>query len=1085
MQNLSKGALRLFLITLILAAPGIFKVTHSQAITVSGISENPITVNFKNSSLREAMDEIRKKSGLGIIYNDSDLPAEIRVSYQVQNKPVREVLDHLFKNTQLGYKEYKGSLVIYVKESSGQKKTNNLGSLLGTLSNAETGEVLIGATVLIIGTAWGSTTDVDGRYSIKNIPVGNYQLAISYIGYENAIVRDVKIEGGETIALDYKLKPSTTQLQDVEIIGDKALSGNVVETNEISMVNQIKASSSIITGISAQQIARSVDQDAGQVARRLPGVAVLNNFVNIRGMHERYNLTYLNGMVAPSSETDTRAFSYDLLPSSMIDKMTVYRSPAPELLADWAGGAIKIETKNTSIARQIEVNFSTWFRPGSSFEDYHTYEGGKRDWLGRDDGTRALPGGFPETGQIPAGGFADVEEGAFDPRAENNFTAEQLAQNVALGRKMYSRWNLQKASHGLDYRGGINYYDAVKLGKMRLSNLTSLSTTQAMQIIHQDFAPQAAGFTRDGNNVAGKYFRDTISQIQARWSVVQNLRLDINPRHFLEAKGLYNQLGTDETLVRDGYVGRDADVGLGYQTRVLYTYRSRAVLATQLAGSHSLGKNENHVIQWAGGYGYSEDNTPAQRLLKLEPLNPDDPVALRSLNDNPGYGETLQNSHYYTLAFEKNYTFSLDYVSRLPEGYFFKIGAFNEIKDRNVDARKIVFGNLFRNGADGSPLTQWNADEMFSMDRYLDDGSGTFIYDNQYLNGQFSVSSSIIGLYGAVNIPLLNKKLNIYGGVRYEGQDLLLESPASITNPAQVYTDRYLFYWLPSVNVSYNFTDKVLLRGAYGKTLNRPNFRELMPYLVQDPKLDRTLRGDSSLVDAEIHNFDLRLEYYPGEGEFISLGAYYKKLSNAIEPYIERQGNSTEIVNPSNTPEATVFGVEAEVRKSLGFLPWRWARHFSVISNVALLKSKVQYQDSLFSLQNSDFRMFSRPLEGTASFVINAGIYYDHEEWGTKISALYNVLGQRLILAPTSLFPAYYEMPRHVIDLTVRQRITKHIEMRAGVQDILNQPVRRYADYDRNEYWSRHDRSKWPYKDWMFQEFRPGSYYMMGVNFTF
>jgi outer membrane receptor for ferrienterochelin and colicin len=95
------------------------------------------------------------------------------------------------------------------------------------------------------------------------------------------------------------------------------------------------------------------------------------------------------------------------------------------------------------------------------------------------------------------------------------------------------------------------------------------------------------------------------------------------------------------------------------------------------------------------------------------------------------------------------------------------------------------------------------------------------------------------------------------------------------------------------------------------------------------------------------------------------------------------------------------------------------------------------------------------------------------------------VLGQRLILAPTSLFPAYYEMPRHVIDLTVRQRITKHIEMRAGVQDILNQPVRRYADYDRNEYWSRHDRSKWPYKDWMFQEFRPGSYYMMGVNFTF
>jgi outer membrane receptor protein involved in Fe transport len=1085
MQNLLKGAVRLFLIAIILTAPGPFKVTHSQAATVSRISENPITVNFQNISLRDAMDEIRKKSGMGIIYNDRDLPVEIRVNYQAQNKPVREVLDHLLKDTQLGYKEYKGSLVIYVKEPSGQTKTNNLGSLQGTLSNAETGEVLIGATVLIIGTAWGNTTDVDGRYSIKSIPAGNYQLAISYIGYEDAIIRDVKIDAGQAATLDYKLKPSTTQLQDIEIIGDKALSGNVVETNEVSMVNQIKASNSIITGISAQQIARSVDQDAGQVARRLPGVAVLNNFVNIRGMHERYNLTYLNGMVAPSSETDTRAFSYDLLPSGMIDKMTVYRSPAPELLADWAGGAIKIETKNTSIARQIEVNFSTWFRPGSGFEDYNTYEGGKRDWLGSDDGTRDLPDGFPETGQIPAGGFNDVTENAADTRAENNFTAEQLAQNAALGRKMYDRWNLKKASHGLDYRGGINYYDAVKLGKMRLSNLTSLSTTQSMQIIHQDFAPEAAGFTKDGSSVAGKYFRDTISQVQARWSVVQNLRLDINPRHFLEVKGLYNQLGIDETLVRDGYVGRDTDVGLGYQTSVLYTYRSRAVLATQLAGSHNLGKNENHVIQWTGGYGYSADNTPAQRLLRLEPLyDLNDPAEPRFLGDSPGYGETLHNSHYYTLAFEKNYTFSLDYKVGLPKGYFVKMGAFNEIKDRNVDARKIVFGGLSKDGADGNPLTQWHADEMFSADRHLDDGSGTFIYDSKYLNGQFDVSSSIVGLYGAVNIPLFNKKINIYAGVRYEGQDLLLESPASVSNPAQVYTDRYLFYWLPSVNVSYNFTDKILLRAAYGKTLNRPNFRELMPYLVQDPRLDRILKGDSSLIDAEIHNVDLRLEYYPGEGEFISLGAYYKNLSNAIEPYVKREGDQ-ERVNFSNTPGATVFGVEAEMRKSLSFLPWRWAQRFSVISNVALLKSEVQYRDSLFNLQNSDFRMFSRPLEGTASFVINAGIYYDHEEWGTKISALYNVLGQRLVLAPTSLFPAYYEMPRHVIDLTVRQRLTKYIEVRAGVQDILNQPVRRYADYDRNEYWSRHDRTKWPYKDWMFQEFRPGSYYMMGVNFTF
>jgi outer membrane receptor protein involved in Fe transport len=1062
MQKLLKVALRPLVLTAVLAVTEICFGTHAQAISRSSISDTPITVNFQGKLLRDALDEIRQKSGLGIIYNDGDLPENFRVSYKTQNAPVKDVLQQLLKDTRLTFKEHKGNIVIYIREQATEKRTTGSGSLQGNLTDAETGEPLIGATVLLIGTALGGSTNAEGRYAVNNVPEGIYDLGVSYIGYETGIVRGIKILPGQITTIDHKLKISATQLQDIEIIGDKALSGNVVETNEVSMVNEIKASSLIITGISAQQIARSVDQDAAQVARRLPGVAVLNNFVNIRGMHERYNLTYLNGMVAPSSETDTRAFSYDLLPSGMIDKMTVYRSPAPELLADWAGGVIKIETKNTSIARQIEVNFSTWYRPGSSGDDYYTYSGGKRDWLAQDDGTRALPDGFPAQGQIPPPG---------------------TAENSTWGSRMYNKWSLQKARYGLDYRGGINYYDAWKLGKMRLSNLTSLSTTQAMQVIHQDFVPKEEGYDKEGYLLLGRHFKDTVSQVQARWSAVQNLTLHINPRHRIEAKGLFNQLATDETLVRDGFDALGGDLGqYGYQTRIIYTYRSRSVLATQLAGNHSMGENDRHNIQWAAGYGYSKDDIPAQRMLNLAPdiSQYDDPHAKRYIHG--GDPTSFMNGHYNTHAREKNYTISLDYTGKLAGGAFVKAGAFNEVKERDQDARFIRFNGMPARDEAGNPFTQWNADEMYSAAQYGEDGSGIDITDGG-LAGLFNVRANLIGVYAAVNIPLFNKKLNIYGGVRYEGQDLFLTEPGQPGEEDLVDTDRYLYYWLPSVNVSWNLTDKVLLRGAYGKTLNRPNFREMMPFGVRDFRLDRTFLGDSSLMDAEIHNFDLRLEYYPAEGEFISAGAFYKNLSNAIEPYVEVFGQSERIFF-NNTPESVVYGAEVEVRKSLNMLPWRWAQRFSVISNLALLKSEVKFQDNLFGKLTEDFRIFSRPLEGTASYVVNAGLYYDHETSGTKVSLLYNVLGQRLILAPTKDFPAYYEMPRHALDISVRQRITKYMELRAGVQDVLNQAVRRYADYDRNEYWSRNERSKWPYKDWMFQRFKPGSYFTLGLNVT-
>jgi outer membrane receptor protein involved in Fe transport len=1055
--------------------------SYGQHLASDQLKDRKISISLIGASLESALTTISKESGWGIVFDHADVSEHTTVTVSEKNISVQDAVKRVLASTLLAFREQGNTIVIYKMIPAKQSTT---GVISGFLKDSNTNEVLIGASVKVVGTTQGATTDINGWFSIK-LPSGTYQLALSYIGYETMIVRDVTVQSAQTVTVNYKLKESAMQLQAIEIIGNRALAGNVVQSNEVSLINEIKTSSLIVTGISAQQIARSVDQDAGDVARRLPGVAVLNNFVNIRGMHERYNLTFLNGMVAPSAEADRRAFSYDLMPSNMIDKMTVYRSPGPELLGDWAGGVIKIDTKNTAIARQLEANFSTWYRPGSNFSDYYTYQGGNRDWLGVDDGTRALPHAFPAQGEVPAGGYNDVD---FDNqlRDESKLALEDLAANAALGRQLYNNWNLQRATSGLDYRAGINYYDAWNIKKMRLSNLTSINTTQATQIIFQDFAPLRRINNSGSSQLQGRYYNDTISQRMARWGILQNLALSISPSHTIEAKALYNQMGIDETLVRDGF--DDLDQNAQFERRILYTYRSRSVLSTQLTGLHTM---ESNIFKWTVGYAYSGESIPAQREMMLIPEildNPDLPKYLASR----GGGFSTVSSLFYNDSNEKNFTYSLDYEKKFPSGFFVRAGFFNEVKSREQDGRMIAVIN--DSPAREPDLTEFSADRAYSNDQFLDDGSGVFIYDNYYLSGLFDVEAMLRTGYAAINVPLFTRKLNVYAGVRYEGQDLVMTAPGTFGDfynfvnekPAgSPVIDRYLYYWLPSVNTSWSFSENLLLRLAYGRTLNRPNFRELMPFSINDPRLQQAVVGNATLQDAHIDNIDLRLEHYPGEGQFISLGAFYKSLENAIEPYVNPEGNRIQQFF-ANTPRATVYGLEAEVRKSLNFTPW--AKGLSLILNAAVQRSKVEFQDGLLVGGGDNiaenFNTNTRPLEGTAPYVINAGLYYDIDKWGTKFSAMYNVLGQRLVFAGTPIFPETYERPRHVLDLTIRQRINKTIELRAGVQDILNQQLMRYRDYDRNQRWSQGERSKWPYKDYVFQQFRPGSYYMLGVNVT-
>ncbi len=97
------------------------------------------------------------------------------------------------------------------------------GTLRGTVKDAETGQVLVGATVFIVGTYKGTYTTDGGRFVIQGIKPGDYSVKFSYVGYAEKIYRGVSISAGENERIDVELASSIQTLGEVEIVGEPTL----------------------------------------------------------------------------------------------------------------------------------------------------------------------------------------------------------------------------------------------------------------------------------------------------------------------------------------------------------------------------------------------------------------------------------------------------------------------------------------------------------------------------------------------------------------------------------------------------------------------------------------------------------------------------------------------------------------------------------------------------------------------------------------------------------------------------------------------------------------------------------------------
>ena len=318
----------------------------------------------------------------------------------------------------------------------------------------------------------------------------------------------------------------------------------------------------------------------------------------------------------------------------------------------------------------------------------------------------------------------------------------------------------------------------------------------------------------------------------------------------------------------------------------------------------------------------------------------------------------------------------------------------------------------------------------------------------------------------------INELLTISGGARFEHNTQELTS--TTYDGRKVNVNNPLLSVLPSINVSYDLSERALVRGGWSNTVNRPEFRELAPFSFYDFSTNNVLFGNDSLVTATVQNVDLRYEFYPSGTEIISAGVFFKQFTDPIEMYFVPGAGSggTRNFTYRNAPSANAIGVEVEARQSLDLLfPKGYLSHMGVLLNGALIRSQVQLGDEAKGQEQE------RPLMGQSPYVLNAGLYFNDTDRKLQYNILYNVCGRRLVSVGSVGFSDVYEMPRHSLDVTLSKGLGEHFEVKIGAQDVLAQRVRCIQDSNANGSIDDVDEE--------VTSFQPGRYFTAGFSYRF
>jgi hypothetical protein len=840
--------------------------------------------------------------------------------------------------------------------------------------------------------------------------------------------------------IDIAMKENTTTLEGVKI------SVAMRSDTESAMVGTVKLAPQVTSGVSAAQISKSPDRNASEVVRRVPGITIIEErFVIVRGLSQRYNNAWINGLAVPSTETDSRAFSFDLIPSSQLDNLLVYKSPSPEIPGDFSGGFVKITTKGIPNENGMEFSYSTGFNFKTQFNDFFINPGSGTDFLGFDAGKRPLGKDFPD-------------------RLGNITDRAEITRLTRTG--FNNDWRIKKTTPLPDQRISFSLARRFRTesGKT-IGNITAINYSNTFKSTTGIENVRYGTYDTDADKPAAlKDYTDDQYSNDVRLGAMHNWSFLLNRTNRIEFKNLFNLLGRNRLTQR---VGTSVVSGTYHQEQTEMLYSSRLTYTGQFSGTHDF--ENGSTLDWNAGYSYAGRNEPDRRIAEYtKPLGSQ---GLPYIDHIKRYFQTLHD-HIASASADYKRPFRLGALEPI-----FKGGVYGEFQTRKYTPREFVYEyDRFTSVAARDEYIYLPLQEAM-QDKYFDAQDKVYIEENSVKNYAYSADVYHGAAYAALDLKV--DRLSVYAGARLESHNTKLTYDRTSAPEYELMTTQEVkdLNLLPSANVTYRFDEKHQVRAAYGRSVNRPEVRELAPMVYYDFDLFSFIHGNENLKTALVDNIDLRYEFYPELGETVSIGAFYKHFKNPIEwTFIDSGGTFDYLYE--NAEKATNWGFELDVRKKLDFMG---LRNVALSLNAAWIESNVTFDVADRLAAEPD-----RPMQGQSPYIVNAGLYYSSEKLGLDAALLYNIVGKRIVGIgkaalvsggdQSAVIPDSYEMPRNTIDLNVSKALGEKIELRLAVKDLLSQDivykqfpkfVKDGATYDREQ---------------ITRRFNPGQSFTLGVS---
>ncbi|MEA3370964.1 MAG: carboxypeptidase-like regulatory domain-containing protein, partial [Campylobacterota bacterium] len=907
------------------------------------------------------------------------------------------------------------------------------GVLSGVVLTSDKNQPIQNARIFVKGTSIDAKTDENGKFSVTIPANTNVSISIVHSEYSAETITKIKVAKDETLSREVKLTPASMELEEFIVLAPK-VTGSLA-----SVMAEEKKSSAITNILSSEQMSKKGDSSAASALKRVTGVTLVGGkSIFVRGLGDRYSNIEMNSMPLPSPDPTKRIVPLDIFPSGVISSMKVQKSATADIPVNFGGGYIDIRTKDSSKDDYVKLSLELKGNSNTG-KDSITHQGSGSDFLGFDDGYRAIDSSIINNSEINLG----ERTKAFTTRY---FTKEELSDFTQkyVANRDYSVYNeaLPMGGSG-SIEAALNYDIA---DKHKITLFGNYKYKQEHKYREEEINKYSMDIYTDSliekptqTGTAKKSYSD-YSQ-----SGIFNIGYNYADVFKIKFTKLYTHNGTQVTKLTHGKFGSNQDE--------IYTFydlqwEERTLDTNQISGNFDYAIfNQESNFRFGLEYATATLVQPNNyRYYYLQDSSSINGAPFLSNQNSNHVAVNLDSNDEQNALYLKN-KFHLDLLS---EDDYIDVGFTANSKTRESKQNKYFLSyantattpvNTYTDDIDTTYDTHVRSDIDYD-DRNLLLSNLTLPSDyfdaevdesNFYLNTFLKPLDNLEVLFGARQVNVTQTTYEYQEDS--DNPDFALRRNIIRTSKELSIDDIY-----PSISAKAKLDENNHIDLAYSTTYIMPDFRESSDGIYSHPYEIADILGNPDLVYTNIVNYDLKYSHYFSNSENIKLGLFYKKLDKPIED-VMMPTSSLPIYSFDNSDSAELLGFEIDGRKKLDFIDSRLNNYY--------LSGNFSYTDSDVTLtkeQEATYTNNHRQLQGLSQVVLNAGVSY--EQRGRSVTLNYNKMGERIRKVgmieanggglPDSRYPDYMEDPAAVLDFVWIEKYKNGLSFRVKLGNLLD-----------------------------------------------